>query len=345
MTETKQWHDSNEEGLYRLPDHDAIGVLASTKKVVEQGEHVWINVDQIERLCQKWLQDFVEQYEPPTVWDVRYHFHDETERTVNWILLLDALNFCFWAERGQSRWTITYKDECLNGYWAEAAALKRAVEEGMPLWDAQYLCQIDEDTMAHIFRGQYMIPLFAQRVAHAHEVGKVLLERFEGQFANAVMQAQGSAVQLVLLLVDAFPSFRDIASYRHNEVRFLKRAQICVADLHAAFAGQRWGAFRDIDQLTIFADYKLPQVLRHYNILEYHPELAARVDHQELIPAGSEEEIEIRAATIWACELLRSTMAQHGYTISASEIDQRLWLMGQNATDMKPYHRARTIFY
>jgi hypothetical protein len=345
MTETKQWHDREEEGLYRLPDHDAIGVLTSTKKVVEQGEHVWINVDQIGLLCQKWIQGFQEQYEPPTVWDVRYHFHDETERTVNWILLLDALNFCFWAERGQPRWTITYKDERLNGYWAEAAALKRAVEEGMPLWDAAYLCQIDKDTMAHIFRGEHMIPLFAQRVEHAREVGKVLLERFEGQFANAVMQAQGSAVQLVALLVDAFPSFRDIATYRHNEVRFLKRAQICVADLHAAFAGQRWGTFHDIDQLTIFADYKLPQVLRHYNVLEYHPDLATRVDQQELIVAGSEEEIEIRAATIWACELLRHAMAQHDYPITASEIDQRLWLMGQSASEMRPYHRSRTIFY
>lgn len=345
MTETEQWYDSEEEGLYRLPDHDAIGVLTSTKKVIEQGEQVWINVDQVERLCQKWIQDFEAQYEPPMVWDTRYHFHDATERTVNWILLLDALNFCFWAEQGQPRWTITYRDERLNGYWAEAAALKRAVEEGMPLWDADYLRQIDEDTLAHIFRGEQMIPLFAQRVEHAREVGNVLLERFEGQFVNAVLQAQGSAVQLVSLIVDAFPSFRDIATYRQNEVCFLKRAQICVADLHAAFAGQHWGAFQDIDQLTIFADYKLPQVLRYYHVLEYHPDLAARVDHQALIPAGSEEEIEIRAATIWACELLRRAMAQHNYPIPASEIDQRLWLMGQSATDMKPYHRTRTIFY
>ncbi|HEY7415960.1 MAG TPA: queuosine salvage family protein, partial [Ktedonobacteraceae bacterium] len=331
--------------LYRLPDHDAIGVLTSTKKVVEQGEHVWINVDQVEHLCQKWIQDFQEQYEPPTVWDTRYHFHDETERTVNWILLLDALNFCFWAEQRQPRWTITYRGESLNGYWAEAAALKRAVEEDMPLWDAQYLRQIDEDALAHIFRGEQTIPLFAQRVEHAREVGNVLLERFEGQFANAVRQAEGSAVQLVSLIVDAFPSFRDVATYRQKEVRFLKRAQICVADLHAAFAGQGWGAFQDIDQLTIFADYKLPQVLRHHHVLEYHPDLAARVDQQELLPAGCEEEIEIRAATIWACELLRCAMAQHDYPIPASEVDQRLWLMGQSATDMKPYHRTRTIFY
>lgn len=345
MTEIRDWHDIDEESLYRLPDHDPTGVLTSTRKVIEQGEHVWINADQVERLCQNWVQDTGGQRNDPIVWDTRYHFHDETERTVNWILLLDALNFCFWAESGQPRWTVTYNDKTVNGYWAEAAALKRAVEEGMPLWDAGYLSQIETDAVAHIFRGKGTIPLLAQRVEHAREVGRVLLERFDGQFAHAVAQAQGSAVQLVLLLVDAFPSFRDIAIYRQNEVRFLKRAQICVADLYNAFAGQRWGAFHDMDQLTIFADYKLPQVLRHYNILEYQPELAMRVDNQVVIPAGSEEEIEIRAATIWACELLCCAMSQRGYSMTASEVDQRLWLMGQHTREMKPYHRTRTIYY
>jgi len=97
--------------------------------------------------------------------------------------------------------------------------------------------------------------------------------------------------------------------------------------------------------LTIFADYKLPQVLRHYHVLEYDSTLAQRIDNQELLPAESEEEIEIRAATIWACELLRRTIQQHGYATTAAEIDLRLWLMGQQLTEMRPYHRTRTIYY
>ena len=83
-----------------------------------------------------------------------------------------------------------------------------------------------------------------------------------------------------------------MALYRTHKVRFLKRVQICVADLHNSFSGQSWGAFPDIDQLTVFADYKLPQVLRQYGILEYHPSLAQRIDNQEIIEAGSEEEVE-----------------------------------------------------
>ncbi|TMC84749.1 MAG: hypothetical protein E6J10_09115, partial [Chloroflexi bacterium] len=94
-----------------------------------------------------------------------------------------------------------------------------------------------------------------------------------------------------------------------------------------------------------FADYKLPQVLRHFGVLEYHPTLAERIDNQQLLEAGSEEEVEIRAATIWACELLRREMIRQDHPVTAAEIDLRLWLLGQNSSEMRPYHRTRTIYY
>lgn len=338
--------DGNEEELYTLPNHDSLGILSSTRTVVQQGEHAWINPEYIEQLLEQLLQKDTGNaniYPPP--WDDRYHFHDGTERTVNWLLVLDALNFCFWPDKGQSRWSIEYHEEILNGYWAEAAALKRAAEEDIPLWDAQYLSTISNETIAHIFRGNGIIPLLEQRASHAREVGRVLLEHYNGQFVHAIEQAECSTIKLVNLLVRDFPSFRDIATYRTHAVKFLKRAQICVADLYNAFGGQQWGRFADLEQLTIFADYKLPQVLRHYHVLEYDSTLAQRVDNQELLPAESEEEVEIRAATIWACEFVRRKLQERGYTMTATEVDQRLWSMGQESTEMRPYHRTRTIYY
>jgi hypothetical protein len=346
MTEFLRQSGDEEEELYMLPEQDPLGILVSTRTVVEQGESVWINPQAITQLCEQWLHEKSQSgtLAPPT-WDTHYHFHDGTERTINWLLLLDALNFCFWAEKGQPRWQIDYQEETLNGYWAEAAALKRAVAEGIPLWDARYLSTISDEVMAQIFRGHGTIPLFEQRVAHAREVGQVLLERYSGQFSNAIALAGQSAIKLVELLVQDFPSFRDITTYRQQPVKFLKRAQICVADLASAFAGQQWGTFLDIEQLTIFADYKLPQVLRHYHVLEYQAALAQRIDNQEQLPPNSAEEVEIRAATIWACELMRRTLQQHGQTLTAAEIDMRLWLIGQQAREMRPYHRTRTIYY
>jgi Potential Queuosine, Q, salvage protein family len=316
-------------------------VLSSTQRVVEHAANVWINKERVGPFGEVLLARYTPTIEP--IWYERFHFHDGTERTVNWLLLLDALNFCFWAEKGQSRWRVDYHSEILDGYWAEAAALTRAVEEGIALWGAEYLSTMSREDLAHIFRGVQaadgsaaeMIPLFDRRLEHVHEVGRVLLERYDGQFAHAVEQAGGSAVNLTLLLVQDFSSFRDIAVYRGQEVRFFKRAQICVADLYGAFGGKRWGAFTDLEKLTIFADYKLPQVLRHYGMLEYHPRLAERVDNQELLVPGGEEEVELRAATIWACELLRREMLRtSGRTITAVELDLLLWFLAQNTSGM-----------
>ena len=349
MAEMLQRNEFEEEDAFTLYETDQSGILSSTRRVLEDGEHVWINQERLTRLALQWVQqeeNGAALYTP--MWYDKYHFHDGSERTVNWLLLLDALNFCFWAEKDQPRWQIEYKDELLNGYWAEAAALTRAVEEGLPLWDASYLRDIRSEEVAHIFRGvppSPPIPLFEQRLLNAREVGQVLIERFDGQFTQAIEQIEGDAMKLALLLATHFSSFHDVAMYRNREVRFLKRAQICVADIYGSFGGTQWGAFHNMDQLTAFADYKLPQVLRHLGVLEYELTLAKRIDNQELIAQGSEEEIEIRAATIWACELLRRAMATHNHTVTAAEIDQRLWLLGQESTHMRPYHRTRTIYY
>ncbi len=328
---------------------DPLGVLRSTLPVVEQGENVWIYRERLEELARSWAQGReMDEDLDAALWNEQYHFNDNTERTVNWVLLLDALNFCFWAEKGQPRWQIEYQGKTLNGYWAEAASLKRAVEEGIALWDAQYLSSISNQDLAHILRGKEgspPIPLFERRLENAREVGRVLLERYEGQFARLIEQAGGSAPRLAALLAEHFSSFHDVATYRGKEVRFYKRAQICAADLYGTFGGKNWGAFSDIERLTAFADYKLPQVLRYYGVLEYSPVLAVRVDNEELLPAGSEEEVEIRAATIWASELLGREMARQGQPMTPAAIDQRLWLLGQNVPAMRPYHRTRTIYY
>ncbi|WP_201363862.1 queuosine 5'-phosphate N-glycosylase/hydrolase [Dictyobacter formicarum] len=347
MSELTRWPAEEGDGSYTIQQTtDPLGILTSTRAVIDLAKNVWINTEHIEQLSKRWIQEDAQGQKPAMpLWDERYHFSDGTGRTVNWLLLLDALNFCFWAEKDQPRWAIEYQKQTLNGYWAEAAALKRAVEEGLPLWDAEYLRTISEETMAHIFRGSGTIPLFEQRVQNAREVGHVLLDRYAGQFTNAIEQAKRNAINLVLLLERDFPSFRDVAVYRGQPVRFLKRAQITVADINGSFHGQGWGNFTKQDQLTIFADYKLPQVLREYNVLEYEVHLAQKVDNKELIQAGSEEEIEIRACTIWACELLRQSLQRQGHAMTAAEIDMRLWLLGQRSEEMRPYHRTRTMYY
>src|SRR5262249_30157193 len=112
------------------------------------------------------------------------------------------------------------------------------------------------------------------------------------------------------------------------------------------FGGQGLGAFADLEILTAFADYKVPQVLRRLGVLAYDDALAAKVDTRTLIPTGSPEEVEIRAATAWGCELVRRALAARGKPLRAFEVDWALWLAGQTLpADTRPYHRTYTVFY
>ncbi|MBI1741508.1 hypothetical protein HYR54_00385 [Candidatus Acetothermia bacterium] len=314
-------------------------ILESLQPVIAQSDHVRIDGHALEKFCQ-WV--VVEKRRAPA-WDVRYHFDDGTERTVTYLLVLDSLNFCFW---GHPHWEIVYEHEKLSGYLALTATLKRAITEKVPVLDASYLAKISDKELSRTLHGEGRLHLWEKRLEILRETGTVLLEKYHGQAHCLVEAAQRSATRLVELLVADFPSFRDEASYKGHRVLFHKRAQIFVADLHVAFQGKSWGEFFDIDQLTAFADYKLPQVLRHLGILKYSTSLAERVDRQELIAPGSLEEVEIRAHTLWAVELIRRGLAALNYSLRAYEIDWLLWNLGQEDTyRAKPYHRTVTIYY
>lgn len=318
---------------------DMLGVLSSTRMVVEKAQHVRISQEAVQRVAKE-VAARGPLERPP--WRVEPHWWDDTERTANYVLVLDALNFSFW---GEPRWRVPYHRHVFDGYWALAASLRRAIEEGTPVWDAAFLQDITREDLAHLLRGEGEVPMLDERVANLREAGTVLRQRYGGSFARAIEEAGRSCVRLVWDVVGSFSSFNDVATYDGTEVRFFKRAQILVADLYGAFDGTGWGEFGDLDQLTAFADYKVPQVLRHLGVLEYDYDLASKVDNRVPIPARSQEEIEIRAATVWAVESLRQDLARLGHRVRAFELDWYLWELGQHVPMSRPYHRTRTIFY
>ncbi len=317
---------------------DPLGVRASTAWVLSQARSVSIDSGALHHIC----ETFDTRAQVPA-WNSEYHFGDGTARTATYIFVLDALNFCFWS---QPRWTIEYHGQQLGGYWALAASLKRAIENGLDLTDATLLSQLDEEQLARIFRGQGTIPLLKERAANAREVGHVLVRNFSGQASNLIEACRYDAAQIAGTVADLCGSFRDVAGYRGRSIQFYKRAQIFAADLFGAFGGLSWGALRGLDALTCFADYKLPQILRAWGVLRYAEPLAARIDTCAEIAAGSEEEIEIRAATVCAVEQMRDELSRRGLPLTSVQIDWALWEAAQHTVpDGKPYHHTRTIFY
>lgn len=318
---------------------DPLQVLTTTANVVRRAQAVTLDLKRIETVAQVLALRPV----PVPAWDYDHHFFDDTERTVTYIFLLDALNFSFW---GEPKWHIRSVQRDLDGYWALATALRHAAVRDENFLDADHLANLAPDELARVLRGNVEIPMFVERWRNAQELGRVLRDHFGGSAARLVEQANGNATTLARLVAHNLSSFNDTTLYRGRAVNLYKRAQILAGDLYGSFGGAKWGTFKNLHDLTAFADYKLPQLLRAWGILKYAPALARRVDRKTVLEKDSGEEIEIRASMLWGVELLRQALARQGRALNSVQMDWFLWETSQgHVKGMKPYHRVRTIYY
>ena len=108
--------------------------------------------------------------------------------------------------------------------------------------------------------------------------------------------------------------------------------------------------FVNSQSLTMFADYRVPQILRHVGIFEYENTLADMVDKEIEMPYSSPEEVQIRAATVMAVEQImakiRASETLSPVIKNSYEVDWLLWQMGERQLgEMKPHHKVLSIFY
>jgi hypothetical protein len=217
---------------------------------------------------------------------------------------------------------------------------------------------------------------------HLHHL-PILLQSFGGSYQHFLSEFQrrhhgdGTAIDLVKMVVETFPSFRDQFEFDGSTVCLWKRPQILVAETWAAFypaspslphplfPGKRGPV---ISKLTMFADYRVPQILHHLCILTYPPSLLAKLNAKTYLPSGSREELSLRTASIVAVERVRQEIlniiqaegggtADDGSIVSSVVIDFYLWdlakrlevgldtIEGIATEDMAPIHRTRSIWY
>jgi hypothetical protein len=239
-------------------------------------------------------------------------------------LTLNAINF------GSGWFPTLRKVEGKSGFWTVEAGLRAHGP-----WSADDLAAMTPEEIAATIGQDPGHELMGHFARHLRELGERV--RACGSYLALARNGDGSAVRLAECL-GSWPTFRDVSDYDGFAVPLFKRAQLAAADL--ALAGI--APADDLDRLTIFADNLVPHVLRIDGVLEFEPELIARIDAEQLIEHDSPEDVEIRACAVHAVELL---VAAHGAT-TATAVDNVLWHRGGGPRyKAHPRHRARTTDY
>ncbi|VDC05567.1 unnamed protein product [Peniophora sp. CBMAI 1063] len=320
------------------------------------------------------------------------------EPILNWVFLVSALNFSFWSELDESeRYAVDWRAGWSSnertrwtGYWCLVAAIDRALDEGIPITDPSFYAspeRCSDELIRHVFRAasdsKEEMPLLKERIQILREVGSLLAKNYQGSFLTFAhsIDAPGGLTPLKLsqAVASTFPSFRDESTLPSvsRPIKLWKRAQILSAEAWAAFyprdpttTAHPLFPGGGAESLTMFADYRVPQILHHLGLLIYPRDLIEKLDGLVMLEHGCREEVSIRASSIIAVERVAEEMRRlqqkegtgNGGVLSQVQtcsvlIDFYLWdlakhiesgeqgIEGLSTQRLLPPHRTRSIWY
>ena len=282
-------------------------------------------------------------YQPHQYWiDGAYDFAPGTtlDQMMFTQFLTTSINFCFWRK---PKWSIEKNGKKLGGSLSLITAFNNALKNNLSLLSPEDIDKLTFEDFQNIMQGtdNTQIPLLSERYTLLKTISDQLKRRINGSIQQLIQNCNEDCTQILNTILTQMSGFDDIGNYNGIEVPLLKRAQLAIADFNYFYNKYLHKSLKGIEQLTAFPDYKIPQTLRDKNILIYNNELAKLVDNNIELPHNSNMEIEIRANTIHAVELLSKETE-----LTPAQIDDTLWLSGQTKNpNTKPYHKTISIYY
>lgn len=299
-------------------------ILSTVEPVLARARHVRIHEGRIDEVA-GWMA-----YEALGWPDFRSPLIPEGNDAdaMDFLFLTSTINFAFTDFETHVVFQTSYQGREYSDSDAMMACLKRAHDTKTPILEGRFLRGLTRADLARIFSGNIEMPMLDERLAIFREVGELLEGSYHGRFHRFIASSPRSVFGLLDRVLESFPSFRDASEHRGERVRFEKRAQLLLWQLHARFRENGFFVLKDPEELTIFADYIVPVALRLLGLLSYSEILERSIRERRLVPRDSEEEVEIRAASIWACHLLtRALNARRPPNRQVIEpvVDGRLW--------------------
>lgn len=323
-------------------------MLRSVEPVIGSSEHVRTNPDAVEVIAD-WMA--YEPFAPPEGGPAGpFDWGDDPDVLIDAVMLKACLDFAFTGFDTGERFEVDYLGRRWSDSEAMYACLHRAWTAGTPILDGDYQASVDADELSRVFEGPVAMPMVPERVVILNDVGAVLAAIYGGRFHRFIrdcapaVYADGDG--LLDRLIVEFPRFDDTSTHDGAPVSFHKLGQLAIWSLHLTAGEQGDVVVRDLASLSAFADYVVPVGLRLMRILEYTDELETAITSGELIARDSDEEIEIRAHSIYASALLTEAINRRrpdDRQLIIPNIDFRLW--STYHTTHWPHHLTRTVMY
>jgi hypothetical protein len=241
---------------------------------------------------------------------------------LSFLVAMGSINYRFWTltEHGTLARYRYLRNSGARALWA---AFERAWGQSAAAFAARLRSQPFEMLFGDIPDKESRIEILTEilKEDRLNEVCTEIHHHIRSRGSVLVMHAE--------LLAKAFPvAFGD---------PYLKKAQLALS----AYAGYLRSAGKEIDvsDLTAFADYQVPRVLRALGILKYSSALRVKVDTALYLQRESIEERAIRSATVLACEKIASHIGG-----TAADVDHLLWQSQDVAGDAR-FHLTQTTWY
>ncbi len=321
-------------------------VLASVQPVVKAAELVGVNHEKISEVA-NWMA--YEEFAKPDG-SMLFDFGNDPDVLMDFTLVVNTMNFAFTDFSTGVKFETDYMGKRWCDSEAMLACLHRAINAGIPFFSGEYLAKVTRKDLESVFAGTIEMPMLDERVVLFNEVGRVLVEKYQGRYSKFVrscaprLYANGDG--LLERLTTEFPRFRDVSSYQGSDVHIYKLAQLGIWGMHLALSPRGAWKLEDADKLTAFADYIVPVGLRVMGIFEYAPALEKQINDLVEVKRDSDAEIELRASSIYVIAKLTEEINKRRPGMDPllqPQVDFRFWKT-YHATHW-PHHLTKTVMY
>ena len=321
-------------------------VLASLKPVISGAKLVHINQEKIAEVA-NWMA--YEEFAKPDG-SMLFDFGNDPDVLMDFTLVVNTTNFAF----TDFATGVKFETDYMGKRWCDSeallACLHPAIHSGIPFFSGEYLATVTRAQLESVFSGTIEMPMLDERVVLFNEVGRVLVEKYQGRYSNFVrscpprLYSKGEG--LLERLTSEFPRFLDVSNYHGSEVQIFKLAQLGIWGMHLALSPRGAWKLEDAQNLTAFADYIVPVGLRVMGIFEYAPELEEQINSLVEVKRDSDAEIELRASSIHVIAQLTEEINKRRpgmEPLLQPQVDFRFWKT-YHATHW-PHHLTKTGMY